>query len=241
MEIAFVHNDEYMDDVNGQQAVIDLADFLFQEKNFLDDVADGVLNNFNVTKFQFWRIAYLRKIDKKKKEESRKIFTDLLANVFEMAWFPPKGQTEIDYLRRLRGAVLEVLVKRFLLERYPSMGCNCRVFLDGNPLINSKGNPKTVDVAGVDKLHDPGKGELFECKVGGHYIKDYNLIFLGIARKQLDQEGLCSLLLALVSFENERCLQSIFKRLKVPEEKTISREKLKSLISYDRVKAALAV
>lgn len=239
MLFSFLHADPYMDDVNSQQALHDLADFLFQEQDFLIDAADVVLSCDTVIKFQYWKIGYLRKVVSKKKEELRKKFTDLLATVFELAWTPPKGETEIDYLRRLRGGVLEVLVARFLLVRYPCMGYNCHVLVDEDPLKGSKGAPKTVDVAGVDKLQDPEKGELYECKVSSFHIENYHLKFIKNARSYLSQKGITSILAAVVSFENEVLLKASFRRLGYSTQKMISRNHLKSLVSYEKVSAVL--
>ncbi|TEB13986.1 hypothetical protein Psfp_03256 [Pelotomaculum sp. FP] len=239
MLLSFVHADHYMDDVNSQQALHDLADFLFREQEYLTDAADVVLSNDTVMKFQYWKIGYLRKVVSKKKEELRKKFTDLLATIFELAWTPPKGETEIGYLRRLRGGILEVLVSRFLMVRYPCMGCNCHVLVDAEPLKGSNGAPKTVDVAGVDKLDNPQQGELYECKVGSFHIKKYHLEFIGNTRLYLDQNGLTAVLAAVVSFENEVLLKASFRRLGYSTQKMISRKQLKSLVSYEKVKSVL--
>jgi hypothetical protein len=239
MHLSFVHADHYMDDVNSQQALHDLADFLFREQEYLTDTADVVLSNDTVIKFQYWKIGYLRKVVSKKKKELCKQFTDLLATIYELAWTPPKGETEKDYLRRLRGGILEVLVSRFLMERYPCMGCNCHVLVDAEPLKGSNGVPKTVDVAGVDKLDKPQQGELYECKVSSFYIKKYHLEFINKTRIYLDRNGLTTILAAVVSFENEVSLKATFKKLGYSNQKMLSRKHLKSLVSYDKVKSVL--
>ncbi|HPZ43581.1 MAG TPA: hypothetical protein PL078_06200 [Bacillota bacterium] len=242
MEISFVHHDTYMDDVNSQQALHDLADFLFHEPGFLTDMADVVLYKYDWTEFQFWKIGYLKKEERnKRKVDLREKFAALLTAVFDLVHQPPAGESKESYLHRLRGGVLEVLVTRFLQERYPCLGNNCHVYVDSEPLKVSEraANPKTVDVAGVDRLNDPGKGELYECKVSSRYIERHHLEFIKAARRRLDQKGLQSILVAIISFESEVYLTKTFKKLGFKNQKVISRKYLGKLSGYEDVKAVL--
>lgn len=240
MEMAFVHYDTFMDDVNSQQAVIDLADFLFHEPGFIPVTADLVL--YKWFQFELWKMEYLKtKAQNKKISELRKKFTDILSAIFNLALKLPEGESKEHYLGRLRGGVLEVLVTRFLQERYPCLGNNCHVYVDGEPLKVSEraANPKTVDVAGVNRLNDPGKGELYECKVSSRYIERRHLEFIKAARRRLDQKGLQSILAAIISFESEVYLMKTFKKLGFKNQKVISRKYLGKLASYEDVKAVL--
>ncbi|HOV79415.1 MAG TPA: hypothetical protein PK728_04855 [Bacillota bacterium] len=240
MEIAFVHYDTYMDDVNSQQALHDLADFLFHEPSFLTITADLFL--YKWLQFELWKMNYLKtKAPNKRISKLRNKFTNILSAIFSLAQKPPKGESKEDYLGRLRGGVMEVVVTRFLQERYPCLSNNCHVYVDGEPLKVSENatNPKTVDVAGVDKLNDPGKGELYECKVSSRYIKRRHLEFIKAARRRLDQKGLQPVLLTIVSFENEVYLLKTFKKLGFKNQKAISRNYLIKLAAYEDVKAVL--
>lgn len=241
MGIAFVHTDEYMDDVNGQQALIDLADFLFQENRFIPDTADLVLNKWR--QYRLWDLKYRQtKAPNRRIKELRKRYAYLLEAVFDLAEHPPAGESIEEYSGRLRGGVLEVLVKRFLQSRYPHTESNCRVYIDGEPLkIYRNTVPKTVDAAGVDNLDQPVKGELYECKVGRCYIERRHLVFIRDARRMLNQKALPAILISLVSFENRVFLQKVFKELGFPNQRMISCERLQSLADYDQVKATLAV
>lgn len=241
MEITFIHYDTYMDDVNSQQALRDLADFLFHEPGFLTDTADMIL--YKWFQFQMWKICYLKtKAPNKRIGVLRKKFTALLDAVFDLVHQPPAEESKESYLHRLRGGVLEVLVTRFLQGRYPCVGNNCRVYVDGEPLKVSERavNPKTVDVAGVDRLNDPGKGELYECKISSRYIEKHHLEFIKTSRRRLDQKGLQSILAAIISFESEIYLQKKFIKLGFKNQKVISRNYLVKLASYEDVKAVLA-
>ena len=120
------------------------------------------------------------------------------------------------------------------------MGNNCHVYVDGEPLkVSEKANPKTVDVAGVDKLNQPGQGELYECKISSHYIERRHLEFNRVARRRLKQKGLSSILVAVISFENGVYLKAAFKKLGFSTQKMISREYLSSLASYEKAKLLL--
>jgi len=243
MEITFVHHDTYMDDVNNQQALHDLADFLFHEPSFLTATADLVL--YKWFQFESWKMEYLKtKAPNKRISELRKKYTDILSAIFNLAQKPPQGESKEDYLGRLRGGVLEVLVTRFLQGRYPYLGNNSHVYVDGEPLKVSEraDSPKTVDVAGVDRLKEPEKGELYECKVSSRYIERRHLEFIKAARRKLDQKRVQSILVTIISFESKVFLMKTFKKLdfkNYKNYKAISREYLGKLASYEEVKAVL--
>jgi len=239
MVITYDHADTYMDDVNCQQALHELADFLFQEQDFLLDASDA-LKKTTLGDFELWRMTYLKKIlSPKRKSKLQKTFDSLLYAVYDLARRPPAGFNEKDYLQKLRGGVLEVLVARFLMERYNSMGCNCHVHIDNEPLKGTNDHAKTLDVAGVDKLNEPGKGELYECKIGSQYIKHHHLDFIKKARRQLDGKGLGSVLVSIVSFENRIFLKQRFSKLNFKGQKMIPFQEIRSLNDYNKVKVVL--
>ncbi|SHE31300.1 hypothetical protein [Desulforamulus putei] len=244
MKVNFIHTDEYMDYVHSQQEIHDLADFLLSEPEFLPEVAAAVLKSYKLGEFEKWRMSYLNlnnlaKAKAKRAKQER--FATMLKKVFDLALTPPEGESEEQFLKKLRGGILEVLVSRFLVERYCCLSSNCLVCVDGQVL---KAKPedtagKTMDVAGVDKLADTQIGEWYECKVSSRFTSEKTIAFIQQTRQLLASKGAKDLLVSLVSFENKTLWSSLFKKYGYAEQKMIGQNELASLISYDKVKRVL--
>lgn len=235
------HTDEYMDDVNGQKPICDLAQFLVENPSFILNVGDLVLYRWGDV--QSWILRYRKSLRGKNKLFGEKL-ADLVQQVHDLSFTPPDGEDRKTYVNRIRGGILETLVGCFVQRRYNVYGNNCHVYVDGEPLSvpeteDPGKHPKTFDVAAVDSCLEPSIGELYECKVSGAKIDHYILSVVDEAARIFQERGLLNVFVGIVSFEGLASLSGKFKNLGFGDQKMVSIENLYRLKSYEDIKSVL--
>lgn len=216
MKINFEHSDEFMDALNSHPKIVDLAEFLIQNPSLISNAAFLIRDGFSVERFKVLKTNLLLKDMANRKLQE---FIDKVNEVYELANSLPEGYfgnhfMPHDKVNKIRGSILETLIKVLLDKRHSIVKQNCRINID-DCIQSIPGNlPQTMDVVGIDQYDNPQEGAFYEVKVGFKSINKNDFLFIGHLRQQLC-DSCPSIVVGLVSFEGKAAINGLLKRLRL--------------------------
>jgi len=204
--VKFEHTDEFMDQINNRQEVINLADFLLCNDSFVHEFYMLIRDGSSTQRFNKWKYNYLLRngVSLKKKEQK---FLDLLEDMYAIAKEPHEEFSEQKYVGIIRGSVLEVYIRKLIEVRHKgSIYSNCQVKIGGKTVAVGEGRPQTIDIG----LYDKKFTEMYECKVSEHRFEPPKLMFLQHLTEILCKNGSLEFIVAGVSLSDQKALDRRF-------------------------------